>query len=295
MKSSGRRLRLLKIATGTALVFYIALCTLVYCFQRELLFVPPLRDTQTVDRLAKDKGLERWKNVSGETVGMKKLCSPQPPAASVLICYGNGSSATGCAPYAEVLQQLASFDVFILQYPGYEDRVGKPTRETLLRAAHEAFLLLDTNRPIFIVGESLGTGVAAWLAGNFPENISGLMLLSPYERLADIAQYQYPWLPARWMMKDDLWSGKFLKKFSRPVGVMLDGLDTVVPARFGHRLYDDYAGPKKLWEYARCGHIQLGEKPETFWGSVIEFWQASITNSLRAPHDTNAAPHPVDR
>jgi pimeloyl-ACP methyl ester carboxylesterase len=248
-------------------------CGLVFCCQRKLLFVPPVRDAQQVSQLARQAGLERWKNSRGENVGMKRLAATQPAAASVLICYGNASSATGCAHYADVLQALAPLDVFILEYPGYEDRAGPPTRETLLHAAADALPLLATNRPVFLVGESLGTGVASWLAGNFPGKISGLMLLSPYERLADVAQFQYPWLPARWLMRDDLWSGKFLQSFRGPVGVMVDGRDRIVPARFGRRLFENFAGPKRLWEFSDSGHVQVGEPLEKFWREVIAFWQ----------------------
>ena len=39
--------------------------------------------------------------------------------------------------------------------------------------------LLGTNRPVYLVGESFGSGVAAYLAGTRPDRVAGLMLLSP--------------------------------------------------------------------------------------------------------------------
>jgi fermentation-respiration switch protein FrsA (DUF1100 family) len=56
---------------------------------------------------------------------------------------------------------------------------------------------------------------------------------------------------------------------------MIDGADQVVPAKFGRRLFETYAGPKKLWEYPQCHHVELGESPATFWKSVVEFWQSN--------------------
>lgn len=138
----------------------------------------------------------------------------------------------------------------------------------------DAFQSLHTNGPIFLVGESLGTGVVSFLAGEFPEKISGVMLLSPYHRLAEVAQTHYPWLPARWLLQDDFWSEKYLRNYHGRVGVMIDGRDEVVPANFGHRLFDSYVGPKKLWEYPNCHHVQLGESPEAFWKAVTAFWLA---------------------
>jgi adenosylhomocysteinase len=58
-----------------------------------------------------------------------------------------------------------------------------------------------------------------------------------------------------------------------PVGVMVDGRDQVVPEKFGLRLYNDYAGPKQLWEFPQGGHIEIAEPPEKLWKEVTEFWQ----------------------
>jgi len=238
-----------------------------------LVFLPPVRATQQVVQLAQQGRLEPWKNRKGDCVGMKRLSASAPAEASVLICYGNGGSATGCAHYADALQSSAPLDVFILQYPGYEDRPGSPSRETLLSAAVEALQLMGTNRPIFLLGESLGTGVAAYLAGNFPDRVSAVLLLSPYERLADVAQFQYPYLPARWLMRDDLWSGKYLQTYRGSLGVMVDGRDRIVPEMFGQRLYQQFTGPKRLWEFPECGHIQIGSPAGKFWRDVVEFWR----------------------
>ncbi len=50
------------------------------------------------------------------------------------------------------------------------------------------FTLLSTNQPIYLVGESLGTGVATYLAGTYSNKIAGVILISPFNRLTDVAQ-----------------------------------------------------------------------------------------------------------
>jgi pimeloyl-ACP methyl ester carboxylesterase len=57
----------------------------------------------------------------------------------------------------------------------------------------------------------------------------------------------------------------------------VDGRDEVVPEKFGRRLYDSYAGPKRLWKYPDSGHIAIGEPPAKFWGEVLDFWQANYS------------------
>ena len=270
--------RVIRLVLATVAVFYVGLCLLVFFYQRHLLYYPVVRTAAEVDHLALAAHMERWTNADGQFIGLKRLVTNQPSVGSVFMCYGNGSTAVRCSVYADVIQQAAPLDFYVLEYPGYEDRGGAPSKGSLLNTATNAFQRLDTTKPVYLVGESLGTGVASYLASEFPDKITGLMLLSPYNRLADIAQNHYPLLPARLIMLDDFWSEHYLKKFHGLVGIMIDGKDSVVPAQFGHRLYDGYAGPKRLWEYPNCNHVELGESRETFWKSVVDFWQTTKTN-----------------
>src|SRR5208282_1668715 len=99
------------------LVLYLGLCLAVAIFQRRLIYYPQVFTSGKVDQLARTAKLERWKDTSSQAIGMKRLSSRQPAAGRVLVVYGNGSCATACAHYADVIQDVAAFDVFILEYP----------------------------------------------------------------------------------------------------------------------------------------------------------------------------------
>jgi pimeloyl-ACP methyl ester carboxylesterase len=197
----------------------------------------------------------------------------QPAEGTVLITYGNATTATGCAHYADDIQKVAALDFFILEYPGYEDRPGKPTQKNLFNAASDAFQMLPTNRPVYLLGESLGSGVASYLAGTFSNRISGVLLISPYNRLTNVAQYQYPWLPCSLLMVDRFPSEKYLRGYHGKVGITVDGKDVVVPEKFGLRLYENYSGPKKLWEFPDGDHCQITMAQADFWKEVVVFWR----------------------
>ena len=225
--------------------------------------------------MAQAANLERWTNSDGGYVGLKRPSPRQPADGQMLIVYGNASYATGCAHYADDIQGVAAFDVFILEYPGYADRSGSPSQSSLFQAAGEAFQLLATNKPVFVLGESLGSGVAAHLAGTHPDKVAGAVLISPYNRLTDVAQYHVRIFPVKWLLIDRFASEDYLRNYHGPVGMVVDGKDRVVPEKFGRRLYDGYTGPKRLWEFPDGEHSSIMEPPEKFWQEVVGFWQTN--------------------
>jgi len=205
---------------------------------------------------------------------MKRSSPVHPAAGKILIVYGNASWTVGCAHYANEIQEVAPYDVYLLEYPGYADRQGNPSQARAFSAADEAFRLLSTNnQPVYILGESLGTGVASYLAGTYTNQVAGIMLLSPFNRLTGVAQYRMPYLPAWLLLVDRFPSETYLCRYHGPLGVMVDAQDRVVPEKFGRQLYDSYKGPKQLWRFPAGRHIEIDAPHDRFWREVFDFWR----------------------
>lgn len=258
-----------------SIALYAILCIGCASFQRQLMYFPTPLTSEQMDVSAKAAGLERWLNSAGQAIGLKRTAIRQPAVGQILITYGNGSWTVGCAHYVDAIQSVAAFDVFILEYPGYADRAGSPSQKIIFQAADEALQLLGTNQPVYLVGESLGSGVAAYLAGRYPQTVAGVILLSPYDRLVSVAQARFPLLPVHWLLVDQFPSQDYLRNYHGPVGIMTDGRDQVVPEKFGLRLYNRYEGSKRLWQFPEGQHVSILEPPEKFWGEVVNFWQTN--------------------
>jgi len=254
---------------------YLLACVGCASCQRRLIYFPPVFSPDQADEVGGSQKLKRWNDPDGKPIGWQRPAPTQPAQGQVLITHGNAGCAVQCGHYADIIQQAAPLDVFIVEYPGYADRPGKPTERTLYESANEAFELLATNAPIYVVGESLGTGVAAYLAGRFPKRVAGLALLAPYNRLADVAQPHFPILPVRWFLCDRFPAEDYLRNYNGPVAFLTAGRDAVVPEKFGQRLYDSYAGPKRLWEFPQGDHGTVMIQPPETWRQISEFWQAA--------------------
>jgi pimeloyl-ACP methyl ester carboxylesterase len=175
--------------------------------------------------------------------------------------------------FAQGLQSVEPVDVYILEYPGFGPRPGSPSQRSLFQAAADAMDLLKKEGPVYLMGESLGTGVAAYIAGTYPELVRGVLLIAPYNNLSGVAQYHMPIFPVKWMLWDRFASETYLKNYHGPVGILLAGQDKVVPIRFGRKLYDGYQGPKRVWESPQAGHEDLLDHPENWWRELVEFWK----------------------
>jgi pimeloyl-ACP methyl ester carboxylesterase len=266
---------------ATSLVFYLAACVIIACCQRQLLYHPPVVTSAFAEQMGRKANLERWTNSAGAIIGWKRLSRKQPAQGRALILYGTSGWTGICAHYVDDVQYGAAFDGFILEYPGYGDRPGVPSEKNFFSAAEEALQLAATNGPIYLIGESLGTGVAAYLAGTHPSQVAGVLLFAPYNRLTDVAQYHFPIFPVSLLLLDRFPSEDYLKKFHGSVGVLIGEDDHVVPPKFGRRLYDGYAGPKRLWDFPIDNHGTLFWRTGKVWNEIHDFWRTNSTLSYR--------------
>jgi pimeloyl-ACP methyl ester carboxylesterase len=238
----------------------------------------PLRNTQdALAREAVSQGFEPWQSPDGQLIGYRSLPAtddPRPPLA-ILITHGNAGYAMHRADYAPLLRAAApdrAVSIYLLEYPGYGARSGQPSQTDFLAAANEALAQIPAKLPVILLGESIGTGVASATASTNPDRVAGLLLLTPFDSLANVAQHHYPLLPVRWIMRDKYPSEEWLKNYHGPIAVILAANDTIVPAKFGQKLHDTYAGPKKLITADQADHNDLLHTlPPSAWQEALQF------------------------
>ncbi|KXU88693.1 alpha/beta hydrolase [Paraburkholderia monticola] len=200
----------------------------------------------------------------------------EPPGsarASAIVFHGNAGHAGHRSFYAAALTRLG-LRVILAEYPGYGPRDGTPSEETLVADARQTIALAHRlyGAPLLLIGESLGSGVAAAAGSRERDKIAGMMLITPWDRLEHVAAHHYPWLPVKWLLRDQYDSVTHLASFGRSILVVIAQRDSIVPARFGEALYDSLAEPRQLIVVKAADHNDWpGRVDETWWREAIGF------------------------
>jgi pimeloyl-ACP methyl ester carboxylesterase len=118
--------------------------------------------------------------------------------------------------------------VYLVAYRGYGASDGTPSERALFS---DALALFDLARKrhvsVAVVGRSLGSGVASYLASMRP--VERLGLVTPFDSLEHVAHSHYPIFPTGWMLKDRYDSVRYIARYRGPILVLRAGHDEVVP------------------------------------------------------------------
>jgi uncharacterized protein len=243
--------------------------------ERSLLYFPQTAREDQLLTQARTIGLTPWRDAAGALIGWHRPATgPATERRTVVIFHGNAGQALQRDYFVQGFGALPggdAWDVFIFEYPGYGARPGRPSETAIKDAAAQALGLLsaDEHPRLFLVGESLGSGVACHLAGEQPDRIAGLLLITPFTKLEDLARQHYPGWVVRVLLSESYDNVGALARYRGPVAVLLAELDEIIPAEIGRRLYEGYSGRKKLW-------VQAGRTHNTLWLGSYEPWWAEL-------------------
>jgi hypothetical protein len=256
-------------------VVVAGLLAFAYLEQRRLLYFPEREDRAAAERRARFARLEPW-IVDGAFLGWS---SPHPSGAArgqLLVFHGNAGSAVDRTYLRDVFQSEAipfPLDVRLVEYPGYGPRQGTPSEPALVAAALEAARAARRSAPgpVILLGESLGSAIAAIAAAHDPSAADALILVTPLANLPAVARRHYPFVP-RWMVRDRLEGDAALLRFEGPVAFLVAGRDEVVFPDLGVALYEARQGPKRLWTDPQAHHNDVDYDPTLpRWREMVEF------------------------
>jgi len=265
----GTRLRPLLGLVGVALAGLLPMIG-IDTFVRQMVYpAPPVRVPSPPPPPLHEVPLE----AGGERVSAWWLPPSSPSSPAVLMLHGNGENL-------ETMRQSGLFDdfarlgagVLALDYPGYGRSGGVPSEDSNVAAADAGWRWLAANAagsPRVLAGWSLGAAVAAQLAGRHPAEPAGLVLLSGWNRLPDVAALHFPAWIVEAALPERYESTAAVAHVRCPSLVAHGAQDDLIPMTLGRRLYDALPEPKRWLAVEGAGHNDLLGRAEV-WRAIDE-------------------------
>lgn len=238
------------------LVIYAGFVGLLYVAQRSLMYFPDRQRVAPAAAGLPQAAEETLTTADGERVIVWHV-TPREGQPVVLYFQGNGCRLSLRVPRFAALAR-DGIGLVALNYRGYGGSSGSPSEDGLIADARAAYAFATARyeaKRIVLWGESLGGGVAVALAAERP--VGRLVLEAPFTSAADVGARAYPFVPVRWLMKDQFRSDERIARVTAPVLVLHGARDGVVPIALGEWLFEMVPGPKRFVRYPQAGHEGL--------------------------------------
>jgi pimeloyl-ACP methyl ester carboxylesterase len=254
-------MRMIWAGLASIVGIYLINLLLIYAFQRQFLYFPD----QAVPAASylDQTGLEAVVIRARPDGELRSLwIEPKSPDSPViLLLHGNAGSHFHRIP---IYQTLAGDGAAVLGvgYPGYGGNAGAPSESELFEAAQGNYDWLIrkgiTSDRIIIIGESLGSGVAAHLATQ--NDAAGLVMVAAHSGMAEMAQRQFPIFPARWLVKDSYRTMDYIGRIDMPLFWIHGTSDELIPMAMGQLFFDAAKQPKTAYPIKNAGHNDLWDR-----------------------------------
>jgi uncharacterized protein len=224
--------KIVLIALGV-LVAFLLLQNMLDGFVRQSIYPAPSVRVPPAPAPLEEVGLEL---ATGERIVAWAHSDPKLPPGrpAVVFFHGNGENL-------ETMRMSGTFDELArlrvawiaVDYPGYGRSTGSPSEEGSMGGGSAAVAWLrerHPGRPLVLCGWSLGAATAIGTAAAHPDEVRGLIALSPWTSLPDVARIHFPGLMVRSILKEKYDSLAAAKKVRVPSLVIHGELDNLIPA-----------------------------------------------------------------
>jgi pimeloyl-ACP methyl ester carboxylesterase len=240
---------------------YLAILAAIYLGQTAMLF-PAGRVGPAGPLPAGAERLSLTAASGDRLIGLHVPPRSEGPAPLLVLGFaGNAWNADAVAGYLHDLYPDAHVVAF--HYRGYAPSGGSPSADALVADAPPILdLARDRVRPArtVAIGFSIGSGVAASLAKARP--LDGLILVTPFDSLTEVAAGHYRWLPVRLLFRHRLEPARDLAGTSVPAAIVAAERDTLIPPARTDALRAALPNLRFFRTIAGVGHNDIYERAE---------------------------------
>ena len=231
----------------TLVFFYILLLSVLFLFQRSLLYHPSVDNYLKEQVVREPTEIEKVKITTNDKIDLIGWFYNQDieKFKTILFFHGNAGSLEHRTYKLNHFKNL-NVNFLIIAWRGFNGNEGKPNEMGLYEDARSAIKWLSEKgikeQDLILYGESLGTGVVVEVSQN--KDYAGVILESPFTSMVNMGKKHYPFFPVSLLLKDKFESYKKIKKVSVPVLVLHGKKDKIVPFAMGKKMYELANEPK---------------------------------------------------
>ena len=184
-----------------------------------------------------------------------------PEAPVVLFFHGNGENLETLR-WSRLFEELGELGVAVVvpDFPGYGRSSGVPTEHGLFATGDSGLAWArrkHPRRPLVVCGWSLGAAVAIATVDRHPEAARGLIALSAWTTLAEVAVKLFPEFAVKMMLREHYDSRTAARRIRIPALVVHGERDGLIPVAQGREIGSLLGGPTRWVEVPGAAHNDL--------------------------------------
>jgi hypothetical protein len=266
-----RFLRMKLIIVG--IIGFCGLTIISYLLQDSLIFFPIKITQETLQSIRKAFPHAEEINITAADNKILHgwLVKGMAPGKNPLVIYCGGNAEELSYLIADAAK-FNGWSLALINYRGYGLSEGKPGEKELFSdalAVYDYFSKrsdIDNNR-ILVIGRSIGSGVATYLAQKRPVN--AVILVCPFDSLVRIGRKYYPFLPVKLLLKHRFDSISRAPAIKVPMLALVAAEDSIIPRDSSMRLIEQWGGQHTV-KIIEGDHNTLQEYPG-YWESIEAF------------------------
>ncbi|UCZ51396.1 alpha/beta hydrolase [Bacillus shivajii] len=269
-------IKFISVILSIIFLMVVTMFGLFYFFQERMLFYPqPLTEEEvnvineqyvhieeTEIQVTNDKTIHGW-FINHEP----KSATPSP----VLIYFGG--NAEEVSHLITDTKKIDGWSIILMNYRGYGLSEGSPSEEAMF---HDALAIYDhvknkgnvDETQIAVMGRSMGTGPAVYLSSE--RDVTGTILVSPYDSLTNVAKDRYPFIPVSILLKhhfDNISRAPFIET---PLLTLIASDDQIIQPNHSKSLVEKWSGESEKVVFDEKNHNNI-QSSDNYWAEITNF------------------------
>lgn len=198
-------------------LIYLGLCALLFVTQSSFIYIPRAASVAHANSA-----------ITLSVAGAEVAVSHRAHRGRKALIYFGGNAEDVSASLKGFARAFPDHALYLMHYRGYGGSTGSPSQAHLFAdalALHEK--VIAQHSQITVIGRSLGSGIATYLASQLP--VSRLLLITPYDSIANVAAGRLPMFPVHWLLLDKYESWRYAPQITAPTRILAAEHDDVIP------------------------------------------------------------------